>query len=72
MDLGKLADEGKDLLEKRGGVESVKEDAEEIRQIAGREESVSDKAKDAIEALKEPGAHEATGGDAAPEPPAAS
>ena len=30
MDLGKLVDEAKELVEERGGVESLTEDAEEL------------------------------------------
>jgi len=56
MDLEKLADEAKKLIEKRGGMESVKEDAIELKEIAGRDESLLGKAKDAAAALKDPGA----------------
>jgi hypothetical protein len=56
MDLEKLAGEAKKLIDKRGGMESVREDAMELKEIAGREESVLQKAKDAANALKDPGA----------------
>jgi hypothetical protein len=56
MNLGKLAGEAKKLIGKRGGMESVKEDAMELKNIAGEKGSMADKAKDAVEALKDPGA----------------
>ena len=56
MDLKKLADEAKDLVDKRGGTDSLKEDAEELKDIVGGDESLADKAKDAAEAIKDPGA----------------
>jgi hypothetical protein len=56
MDLGKLADEAKKLVDERGGMDSLKEDAEELKDIATGEGSVVDKAKEAAEAVKDPGA----------------
>jgi hypothetical protein len=56
MDLGKLVDEAKDLVEERGGVDSLKADAEELKDIATGDGSVVDKAKEAAEAIKDPGA----------------
>jgi hypothetical protein len=58
MNLGSLADRAKRLVSRRGGTESLKEDAEELRDIAHGEGSISDKAKEAAEALKEPGKKE--------------
>ena len=55
MDLGKLADEIKHAVDERGGVDSLKQDAEELKDIATGEGSVTDKAKDAVEAIKDPG-----------------
>ena len=55
MDLGKLVDEAKELVEERGGVESLTEDAEELKDIATGDASVVDKAKAAAEAIKDPG-----------------
>ncbi len=65
MNLGKLADQAKKLMNKRGGMESLKEDAVELKDIAGEKGSLADKAKDAAEALKDPGAP----GDPAAPPP---
>ncbi len=55
MDFGKLADEIKEAVDERGGVDSLKEDAEELKDIATGKGSVTDKAKDAVEAIKDPG-----------------
>jgi hypothetical protein len=56
MDLGKLIEKAKGLVSKRGGTDSLKQDAEELKDIAGSNGSVSDKAAAAAEAVKEPGA----------------
>lgn len=58
----KLADSASNVVKKRGGTKSVMEDASELAEIAKRPGSMSDKAKAAGDALKEPGAHH-------PEPP---
>ena len=44
------------MIDKRGGMGALKEDAEEVRRIAQRKGSLADKAKAAGEAIKEPGA----------------
>jgi hypothetical protein len=56
MDLKKLAAKAKDTIDKRGGVESLKADAEELKKVAKGEGSLTDKAKKAAKAIKEPGA----------------
>jgi hypothetical protein len=58
MDLSKLADEAKQLINERGGVESLKEDAEELQGIATGQGSLADKAQAAVQALKVPGTPE--------------
>ena len=55
MDFGKLADEIKHAVDERGGVDRLKEDAEELKDIATGEGSVTDKAKEAVDAIKDPG-----------------
>ena len=60
MDFRKLTDKAKDLVDKRGGTDSLKEDAEELKSIASGKGSLSDKAKAAAAAIKEPGADEAS------------
>lgn len=56
MNLGKLAGQAKQLIDKRGGIESVKEDAIELKNIAGEKGSMAGKAKEAAAALEDPGA----------------
>jgi hypothetical protein len=56
MNLGKLAGQAKKLIDKRGGMESVKEDAMELKNIASEKGSMAEKAKEAAAALKDPGA----------------
>jgi len=67
MDLKGLQRKAKDLFDKRGGTEAAKGDAEELRDIAKGPGSLSDKAKRAGEAIKEPGAK---GAGTPPAPPA--
>jgi general stress protein YciG len=56
MDFKRLSQQAKRLIDRRGGTKSLKEDADELRDIARGEGSLSDKAKAAAEAVKEPGA----------------
>ena len=56
VDWKKLADQASDVVEKRGGIKSLEEDAGELVEIAKGGGTVSDKAKQAANALKEPGA----------------
>jgi hypothetical protein len=63
MDFERLAEKAKqvaeranEVVEQRGGVESLKEDAEELRDIARGDGGLVDKAKDAAEAVRDPGA----------------
>jgi general stress protein YciG len=67
MDWKKLADRAKQMINQRGGTESVKEDAQELRNIARQEGPAEDKIKAAAEALRDPGA---PGGQSPPQPPA--
>jgi hypothetical protein len=55
MDFKKIADKAKDVVENRGGVDSLKEDAEQLREIAKGQGSLTDKAKEAVAAIKDPG-----------------
>ena len=70
MDLKKLTDKAKELVDKRGGTDSLKEDAEELKGIATGQGSLTDKAKAAAGALKDPGADDESPGSmaSAPEP----
>ncbi len=56
MDFNKLKDKAKSMIDKRGGTESVKEDAGELKDVATSDESLTEKGKDAAEAIKDPGA----------------
>ena len=60
MDFSKLSQKAKQAIDQRGGMEALKEDAEELKDIAQGEGTLSDKAKAAAEAIKEPGAHHET------------
>ena len=56
MNLKSLQRKAKQLIDKRGGTDSLKADAEELKDIAKGPGSVADKAKRAGDALKDPGA----------------
>ena len=58
VDWKRLADKANALVQKRGGTQSLKEDAGELADIAKGGGTLSDKAKEAAKAMKEPGAHE--------------
>ena len=55
MDLKNISAKAKELIDKRGGTDSLKGDAEDLKAIASGEGSVADKAKAALAALKDPG-----------------
>lgn len=61
MDLKRLFDKGKRIVDDRGGVDSLKEDAQELAGIAKGKGSLTDKAKEAAAAVQEPGANEPAG-----------
>jgi hypothetical protein len=50
-----LASKAKEIFNKRGGTEAAKGDLQELKDIHARGGSMSDKAKAAADALKEPG-----------------
>jgi hypothetical protein len=52
----RLTDRAKDMIDKRGGTDALKEDAQELRDIAKGKGSLKDKAKAAAGAVKDPGA----------------
>lgn len=56
MNIKRLTDQAKKVVDKRGGTESVKEDLDELKNIAKGKGSLKEKAKAAGAALKEPGA----------------
>ncbi len=55
VDFKRLSDRAKDLVEKRGGPDGLKQDAAQLREIAKGQGSMADKAKAAAAALKESG-----------------
>jgi hypothetical protein len=58
VNLRRLTDQAKKIVDKRGGTDAAKEDAEELADIAKSKGSVKDKARAAGEAIKEPGRSE--------------
>jgi hypothetical protein len=56
VNLRRLTDQAKKIVEKRGGTDALKEDADELKDIAKGKGSLKDKAKAAGDALKDPGA----------------
>ncbi|MGE0028734.1 MAG: hypothetical protein AB7O78_19835 [Thermoleophilia bacterium] len=70
MDIGKITeqvtDQAKKVIDERGGMDALKEDAEELKDIATGDGSLTDKGKAAFEAIKDPGAK----GDDTPATPA--
>jgi hypothetical protein len=52
----RLTDQAKKVVDKRGGMDSLKEDAGELRDIAKGKGSLKDKAKAAGKPVKDPGA----------------
>jgi hypothetical protein len=56
MNLGRLTKRAKQLIDKRGGTDALKEDAQELGDIMKGKGSAGDKAKAAAGALKDPGA----------------
>lgn len=56
MDFKSLQHKAKQLIDRRGGTDSLKADGEELKDIAKGPGSVADKAKRAGDALKDPGA----------------
>ena len=58
MDLESMFNKGKKIVDERGGVDSLKEDAMEVADIAKGKGSLTDKAKEAAAAIKDPGTNE--------------
>ena len=56
MDIGKITDQAKKIIHGRGGVDALKEDPGELKDIVEGEGTATDKAKAAVEAIKDPGA----------------
>jgi hypothetical protein len=68
MDFNKLANGAKKLLAQRGGVKGVEGDAQELKDIVSGDGSMTQKAEEAFEALKVPGAADAAAPEASTPP----
>lgn len=55
MDFKKLTNRAKAMVGKRGGTDALKDDLNELKDIAKGQGTVKDKAKAAADALKDPG-----------------
>ncbi len=62
MKFNKLAEKAKQAIERRGGMDSLKEDLQEVKEAATGRGTLKDKARAAADALKTPGRN--PGGDA--------
>jgi hypothetical protein len=56
MRFGDLVNKAKKVVDQRGGTDALKQDAEELTDIARGPGTAQDKAKRAAEAVKDPGA----------------
>jgi hypothetical protein len=56
MNFDDLVKQAKDAVEDRGGTDALKTDAMEVKDALGGEGSLSDRAREAAEAVKDPGA----------------
>jgi hypothetical protein len=56
MGLSDLLDRAKGIVQKRGGTDALKEDAQELKDVAKSDASTTDKGKEGVEAVKDPGA----------------
>jgi hypothetical protein len=68
MGLSDLLDRAKGIVQKRGGTDALKEDAEELKDVATSDASLSEKMKQGAEAVKDPGAKGPEPGAEGPEP----
>jgi hypothetical protein len=56
MGLSDLVNKAKNLVQKRGGGESARTDAEELQDVARGDAGTTEKTKEGAEAVKDPGA----------------
>lgn len=74
MKFNRIADKAKQAIDKRGGMDALKEDLQEVKQAATGRGSLKDKARAAADALKTPGKNpsgQPGPGAPPPEPPRA-
>jgi hypothetical protein len=57
MDFNRLIGKGKKLIDDRGGTDALKQDAQELADVAKGGGSLTDKGKAAAAALREPGSN---------------
>ena len=69
MKLSRLTQMAKDALDRRGGVDALKEDLQEAQDAARGQGSLTDKAKAAAGAFKQPGRDDPRPDAAPAEPP---
>lgn len=55
LKLNRIADKAKQAFDKRGGMDALKEDLQEVKDVATGEGSLKEKAKAAADAIKQPG-----------------
>jgi hypothetical protein len=70
MDLRRLTNRAKNVVNRRGGTDALKDDLNELKDIAKGKGSVKDKAKAAADALKDPGKADEPAAAEAPAPAA--
>lgn len=74
MKFNRIADKAKQAMDKRGGMDALKEDLQEVKDAATGRGTLKDKARAAADALKTPGKNEPgrpSQGDPPPDPPRA-
>ncbi|MCW2955021.1 MAG: hypothetical protein JWQ48_4191 [Conexibacter sp.] len=55
MKLNRIADMAKQAIDKRGGIDALKQDLNEVKDVARGKGSLREKARAAAEAMKQPG-----------------
>lgn len=73
MKFNRIAEKAKQAIDKRGGMDALKEDLQEVKDAATGRGTLKDKARAAADAIKTPGKNEPAKpqGDRPPEPPPA-
>ena len=71
MKFNRIADKAKQALDRRGGMDALKEDLQEVKEAATGRGSFKDKAKAAADAVKTPGRNPAPERAPTDPPPAA-
>ncbi len=68
MRFNRIADLARQAIDKRGGIDALKQDLGEVRDVATGRGTLREKARAAADALRQPGRPEAKAPDAAPVP----